>query len=337
VILANSLMLIGEALAALWVTSHTLETHHYLIDTGFLVLATVISLAINIVLLRTSFRPLFRLFSTIRAISAGDTHARALVLSADSEIGELAQAFNTMLDRLEALRREQELVIFQAQEEERRRLARELHDEASQNLTALLVHTEVLRHSLQALPEASVTSEARDQLQAGLSSLTGLMQTTLESIRVLALQLRPAVLDDLGLAAAFRWLAEDARQRLRLTVDLHLEGIANASAGHALPSIYETALFRIAQESLTNVARHAQAQRVALSLVQDRHGVHLLVRDDGCGYDPARQQGGLGIFGMRERAALLGGTITIQSKAGQGTVVEMNVPLPCESKELDHA
>jgi signal transduction histidine kinase len=163
------------------------------------------------------------------------------------------------------------------------------------------------------------------------------MQTTLEAIRLLALQLRPAVLDDLGLAAAFRWLAEDARYRLRLTVDLHLEGIADTSGGHALPAVYETALFRIAQEGLTNVARHAQAQRVVLSLVQDGHAIHLLVRDDGCGYDPARQKEGLGIFGMRERAALLGGTITIRSKAEQGTVVEVNVPLPCESKESEHA
>src|SRR2546430_3270506 len=101
VILVNTVMLLGEALAGLWVTSHNLEAHHYLIDTSFIVLATLITLLTNIALLRVSFRPLFGLLSTMRAISAGDTHARALVTTSDSEIGELAQTFNNMLDRLE--------------------------------------------------------------------------------------------------------------------------------------------------------------------------------------------------------------------------------------------
>src|SRR5438270_5874888 len=174
VILANSLMLVGEALAGLWVTSHNLEAHHYLIDTSFIVAATLLTLTINVILLRASFRPLFNLLWTIRAISAGKTQARANVTISDSEIAELAYAFNAMLDQLEAARREQAMLILQAQEEERRRLSLELHDESSQTLTALLIHVEILNQSLQALPSTAIAEDAREQLRAGLNNLTRL-------------------------------------------------------------------------------------------------------------------------------------------------------------------
>src|SRR5207302_6405744 len=191
-------MLIGEALAGLWITSHFIEAHHYLIDTSFIVLAILLGLVINVLLLRASFRPLFSLLSTIRAVSAGKTDERARISQSDAEIGELAQAFNRMLDRLRTTQREQGILILQAQEEERRRLALELHDESSQNLTALLIHIEVLSQHLHALP---TTADVREQLDGGLQYLAGLSQQTLENIRTLAQQLRPSVLDDLGLCA----------------------------------------------------------------------------------------------------------------------------------------
>jgi two-component system sensor histidine kinase UhpB len=333
VILANSLMLVGEALAGLWVTSHNIESRHYLIDTTFIVLAALFSLLVNMLLLRASFRPLFNLLHTMRAVSSGETDKRVPVTASDSEIGELAQAFNSMLDRLEAARREQAMLILQAQDEERRRLALELHDESSQNLTAVLVHTEVLSQSLQAIPSRMITTDVRVQLDEGLKYLASLTQHTLDNIRTLAQQLRPSVLDDLGLHAAFRWLAEDAHQRLQLAVELRIDGVEDTSrtrhaGAPAHPALYETALFRIAQEGLTNVARHAHAQRVFISLTQDQEHICLQVSDDGCGYDPAQSQQGLGIFGMRERAALLGGTVTIESRSGEGTLVRAVLPLP---------
>jgi two-component system sensor histidine kinase UhpB len=331
VILVNALMLIGEALAGLWVTSHSLESHHYLIDTTFIVGATVLSLCINILLLRASFRPLFSLLATIRTISAGKTQARAPGLPTDTEIGELAQAFNRMLDRLEGTRREQAILILQAQEEERRRVALELHDESSQNLTALLVHTEILQQALLVLPAASLTPEARETLHSGLQQLTQLTQHTLESIRTLALQLRPAVLDDLGLHAALRWLAEDCRERLRISVELHREVPTTPTPGKEYPSLYETTLFRVAQESLTNVARHAQATHVSIELAQDEENISLRIHDNGQGYETTQRGSGLGISGMQERVSLLNGTLNLSSEAGKGTTVEVTLPLPVSS------
>ncbi len=327
VILVNTLLLIGEALAGLWVTSHSLETHHYLIDTSFIVGATLLSLLINFVLLHASFRPLFNLLRTIRAVAAGDTTRRVEHLAADSEIGELALSFNTMLDQLEASQRQQTLLIFQAQEEERRRVARELHDESSQDLTALLVHAEIMSQTLQSLPDTSSIADARAQIDAGLRQLTHLTQDTLEHIRTLALQLRPGILDDLGLHAALRWLAEDSRQRLQLPVELSIDGLEEALRSQPYNALYATTLFRIAQESLTNAARHAYARRVSIISSQDSRQVCLTIRDDGVGYDASAQSPGLGVTGMRERATLLGGKLLIASAPGKGTSIEARLPL----------
>jgi two-component system sensor histidine kinase UhpB len=326
VILVNSLLIIGGALACLWVTSSNVESRHYLIDTSFIVAITVISLVTNVLLMRASFRPMFSLLRTIRAVSAGQTDARASATPFDSEMSELASAFNTMLDRLETMRREQAMLILQAHEEERQRIALELHDQSSQELTALLVHIEVLSQALRATPDTATVQQLRDQLSVGLASLTNLAQKTLESLRVLALQLRPSVLDDLGLCAAFRWLAEDGRQRLKLAVDLQMDEEGYSYLERHTPDLYETVLFRIAQESLTNAARHGHAQRVSISLRQEQEIIRLRVHDDGCGYDTSKPRIGLGILGMRERAAAVGGTLMITSHPGHGTVVEAILP-----------
>lgn len=336
VIVVNCVMLIGEALAGLWVTSHNLEAHHYIIDTSFLVLATLLSLSITVFLLRAAFRPLFSLLTTIRVISAGKTETRAEI-ARDVEIGELAQAFNDMLDRLEATRKEQALLILQAHEEERRRIARELHDETSQNLTALLVHVEVLHQGVEGLRDDSTIREIRGQLVMGLKQLVQLTQHTLENTRVLAQQLRPAVLDDLGLQAALRWLVEDSYQRLHLAVSLQVDAAFSSTHIRALPLLYETTLFRIAQECLTNAARHAHAHHVQLTLSRDEDMIMLSVTDDGQGFDTTLPIDGLGIRGMRERAVLLDGTLTLQSQQERGTTVQAVLPLPSKTEEDSHA
>jgi two-component system, NarL family, sensor histidine kinase UhpB len=333
VLLVNSLMLVVEAIAGVWVTSHHLEAQHYLIDTSFIVLATLLTLFVNIFLLRMSFQPLFGLLSTIREVSAGNLRARADGDGNDDEIVELANAFNSMLDRLEQAHREQTRLILQAQEDERRRIGLELHDEAGQNLTALLVHTEVLQQTLQAVPDASIQPAIKKQLEGGLQQLSTLTQGTLENIRILAQQLRPGVLEDLGLLSAFRWLVEDSKQRLHLQVTLHASSFPTTA--HPLPPSYETALFRIAQESLTNIARHAQAQQASLTLCQEQEHIRLEIQDDGRGYLPPTEHAGLGIFGMRERTSQLGGTFSIQAQSSGGTLVQALLPLPIEEPVME--
>ena len=328
VIVANSVMLVGEALVALWVTSHSLESHHFLIDTTFLIFAALGSLFINVVVLRASFRPLFRLLLTMRSVSAGETRQRTPVPT-DPDIGELTQAFNKMLDQLETFQREQTLHIVQAQEEERRRLARELHDETSQTLTALLIHAEVLSQHVKNASHR-LTGEEQRQFHQETAQLAKLAQGTLDDIRIIAQQLRPSILDDLGLQAALRWLAEDGRERLHLNVHVMLPEIREL---HLLP-VYETTLFRIAQESLTNVARYADATEVRITLTLNAQKITLCVSDNGCGFDLAKVHQGLGLRGMRERTALLQGTLNIRTAPGQGTTLEVLLP-PALSSDFD--
>ena len=320
VIIANSVMLVGEALVALWVTSHSLESHHFLIDTSFLIFAALGSLFINVVVLRASFRPLFRLLLTMRSVSEGETGQRTPV-PADPDIGELTQTFNKMLDQLETFQREQTLHIVQAQEEERRRLARELHDETSQTLTALLIHAEVLSQQVDNVT-LRLTEEERQQFHQETAHLAKLAQGTLDDIRVIAQQLRPSILDDLGLQAALRWLAEDGRERLHLNVHVVLPEERELH----LPPVYETTLFRIAQESLTNVARYADATEVRITLMLHPYEIKLIVSDNGRGFDVTKVHQGLGLRGMRERAALLKGILHLRTAPGQGTTIEVLLP-----------
>ncbi|TMD59682.1 MAG: sensor histidine kinase, partial [Chloroflexi bacterium] len=181
--------------------------------------------------------------------------------------------------------------------------------------------------------ETCMLKDVRPQLQTGLQELAQLTQGTLENVRTLALQLRPGVLDDLGLDAALRWLAEDFRQRLQLPVELHIDGLEGTLRERQYPALYATTLFRIAQECLTNAARYAQAQKVSITFKQDVQSISLHVSDDGCGYDPTKRSSGLGIIGMRERAALLGGKLVISSRPGEGTSVEAILPLSIPRKE----
>lgn len=329
VIVANSVMLVGEALVALWVTSHSLESHHFLIDTSFLIFAALGSLFINVVVLRASFQPLFRLLLTMRSVSAGETGQRTPV-PADPDIGELTQAFNKMLDQLETFQREQALRIVQAQEEEQRRLARELHDETSQALTALLIHTEVLNQHVDNAA-SHLTTEEQQRFHHDTAQLAKLAQGTLDDIRVIAHQLRPSILDDMGLQAALRWLAEDGHERLHLNVQVTLP--ENRTL-HVSP-VYETTLFRIAQESLTNSARYADAIEVRMILTIDQHEVTLVIADNGRGFNEAEAHQGLGLRGMRERAALLKGILKLRTAPGQGTTVEVILPLIPSSDVLD--
>ena len=325
VLVANTVIILVEALAAWWITRHALESYHYLIDTSFLIAVALVGLLINTLLLRAAFRPLFGLLSTIQVIEAGRLDCRAPIAAHASDVSQVAAALNAMLDRLEALRHQTAGEILHAQEQERRRLALELHDQSSQTLTALTLHAQVLEDLLAA-------DAAPALLRKQVAQVNQLAGRTMNELRHVAEQLRPVILDDLGLEAALRWLADDVAQATHLRVLTHLSPEGEQS--QRLPADVETALFRIAQEGLTNVARHAQASQVALTLLRQPEQVTLLIGDDGRGFTlPSASKAGdlhagLGLVGMQERARLLDGKLELTSQPEQGAIIQAIIPLP---------
>lgn len=224
----------------------------------------------------------------------------------------LAASLRTQMQRLQTVR-----------EEERARISRELHDELGQSLTALSLDL----HWLQQRKE--ITDK---HIRSHIQSMCKLAGDTIQSVRRICAHLRPAILDDCGLLAAMDWLADEFRTRTKLTCDLALPAEAPD-----LSSEQTTAVFRIFQESLTNVARHADASRVRASLAIDGSTLRLTVSDDGCGISAEQSAGpqSIGISGMRERAIHWGGRLEITSDPAAGTTVSMHMPIARRTQEAD--
>jgi signal transduction histidine kinase len=206
--------------------------------------------------------------------------------------------------------------LVSVREEERKRMARELHDELGQQLTALKIDLRTLQRKLPGVVP---------DLPARLESMLGLVDGTIVATQRLAAELRPGILDDLGLVPAIQWQVEEFTRRSGIAAKLEVAGDAlHIGDGVA------TAAFRVLQESLTNVARHARASSVAVVLQLAPTGLSLEVRDDGVGIPAERRTDphALGLLGMRERAVRWGGEFTIESQSGGGTVVRFHVPLP---------
>ena len=201
--------------------------------------------------------------------------------------------------------------VMTAQDEERRRIARELHDETGQSLTALLVGLRTI--------EGSQTTAQAIELAQRLRETTA---QTLIDVGRLWRGLHPGVLDDLGLGAAVTRHAEEFAQAYRVAVTVQTEGLD----GDGLSPLLQGTVYRLLQEALTNVARHAGAQRVSVRLVRRTGSVELWVQDDGAGFKPGKS-GRLGLRGMRERAALLGGSVEVTSEPGAGTTITARIPV----------
>jgi signal transduction histidine kinase len=201
--------------------------------------------------------------------------------------------------------------VVEAQELERTRLARELHDETGQALTSILL-------GLKPLERSAESAEAREALE----SVRELVISTLQDVRRLAVELRPSALDDFGLVPAVEHLAETFQEQSGLRVDLE------SQLGETrLPSDAETTLYRVIQEALTNVTKHSGASRVSILLQRKRNAVVAVVEDDGAGFDPSGARAdALGLVGMRERVSLAGGRLQIESTPGAGTTVVAEVP-----------
>jgi two-component system sensor histidine kinase UhpB len=300
------------AFAALVFAPVTVSVPVALTEVVVLALGLVALLALNLLLLRPAFRPLDHLADMMRRhdpLSPGER----VPVDGEPDVAALAQAFNEMLDRLERERRDSARRALLSQEGERRRIARELHDEVGQTLTGVMLQVEGLA--------ARVPDELREQLD----ELRETARRGTEDVRRIARRLRPEALEDLGLQSALAALATSFGEQAHVRVERRL-----APAGK-LSEEQELVIYRVAQEALTNVARHADATRVALEL--ERVGAHMLltVCDDGRGLSDGALSSSHGILGMRERAMLIGADISISGPPDGGTEVRLSIPLDGQS------
>jgi two-component system sensor histidine kinase UhpB len=264
-------------------------------------------LAANLVLLRPAFTPLDELAETMRRHDPLAPGVRAQI-PGDPDVAALARTFNDMLDRLESERRESARHALLVQEAERRRIARELHDEVGQTLTGVMLQIEGLA--------LAIPDDLREQLE----QLRETARHGTEEVRNIARRLRPDALEELGLHHALLALASAFQQQTRTPVTRHVEPVADVSPEE------ELVIYRVAQEALTNVARHAGAAQVSLKLCRTPAGVLLEVIDDGRGMPPGAEASSQGIRGMRERAMLVGATLSIDGQAGEGTAIRLLIP-----------
>jgi two-component system, NarL family, sensor histidine kinase UhpB len=300
--------LLAVAVAALAISPATVSSPLALDEAAILALGTVVVTALSVLALKTMLAPVDAVAREMASVDPLTPGARVQEQRQYPEIAAITAGFNQMADRLEAERRESVLRSLRAQEAERTRVTRELHDEVGQTLTVLLLQ---LVHAARA-----AGPEAQERLGAAQETA----REALEEVRRIGHRLRPESLDDLGLPSALITLAD----RIAGAAGMDVEAVIDP----ALPELDQEqtlAIFRIAQESLTNVVRHAGASRARLRLARSADCLSLSVRDDGHGpASDAVSHGGLG--GMRERALAIGGDLTLERPPDGGFEVRLDVP-----------
>jgi signal transduction histidine kinase len=272
-------------------------------------------------------RPILQLAEAARAVGKGDLNLQ-VERWADDELGELTDAFNAMvadltiaaveLEKRERLRSELVERVITVQEEERLRISRDLHDHTSQALVSLIVQLKLI--------ETAQDEGARMQ---GLADLRRQLREVLEDVRRMALDLRPSVLDDLGLVEGIQWFAQRCRQEDELDIQ-----VTACEACDTLPKREAVALYRVAQEALSNVVKHSGAHLARVDLRCDQENIYMEICDDGTGFDMHKERApgrGIGLFGLEERVQLLGGNLIIDSSPGKGTQIRAHLPRPVES------
>jgi two-component system sensor histidine kinase UhpB len=301
-------LVLGVAVAVLVLAPITVSVPTALRELAIILAGFVAMLLAYRMLLHRALAPLERLTGLMRRVDPLTPGQRVDAVGADAEVAALAEAFNDMLDRLEGERRESGRRALLAQESERRRIARELHDEIGQILTGLVLRSE------------TVFRRAPAELRDDIAALREAARHGAEEVRQIAQRLRPEALDELGLQSALLALATGVAEPAGLKVTRTLE------PGLSLTPEQELVIYRVAQESLTNVVRHAGAERVELSLRRDGEGVTLTLRDDGIGLPDDADQHANGIRGMRERALLVGATLQLRRLTPSGTEVVLRLP-----------
>jgi len=307
VFLANVLVL-AVAFALLALAPVTVSVPVAFTELVILFAGMVAMLLLDLVLLRPAFHPLRALAEAMRHVDPFEP-GRRVDVGGGPHLAMLAGTFNEMLDRLERERRESARQALMVQENERHRVARELHDEVGQTLTAVMLQIE------------SLAAKVPDDVRAELDELRETTRMGAEDVRRIAARLRPEALEDLGLQSALSALATSFGEHAGVRVDRRLDRIA------PLSDEQELVIYRVAQEALTNIARHARAHTAELALGRVDGEVTLHVRDDGRGLPPGALSSSAGIRGMRERAMLIGARLSIDAPPGGGTEVVLRVPV----------
>jgi signal transduction histidine kinase len=267
------------------------------------------------------------LLNATRILTEGDFSVRAPENSGD-EIGQLTSAFNQMAAKLEMAERDRleregirkELLqkTITAQEEERKRIARELHDQVAQSLASLMLELKYLEQT-----------QERRLITESVKRLRSTLVNELEAIHHMAVELRPSVLDDMGITTALEMYADEFMAKYGIKAELYIYGLKDIR----LESYIETSLYRIVQEALTNVARHSKADTVTVIIELINGEIRGILEDNGIGFDMvAKTRNRLGIYGMEERTKLLGGEFKVESEPGQGTMVTFTIPAGVSSE-----
>jgi two-component system sensor histidine kinase UhpB len=310
VLAVNAVLITGTVFAASVVanlnTVTVVESKRFLV----LIAAVLATVLVNAFVLRRRFEPLEQLITAMEGVDFAGRDPRKRIPTANvEEVARLHLAFDRMLERLEAERARTASAVLQAQESERARLARDLHDEANQALTGVLLRLEA---TAQHAPEA---------LRAELRETKAVATQAVEELLRLARELRPAALDDLGLAVALRTKVDEFGRRASVRTHLELPptGLDDLHEDEQL------VVYRVVQEGLSNIARHSGAEHVTVAVAREGTGTVVQVIDDGSGFDPGAMSPGLGLTGMRERAVLAGGRVNVRSAPGGGTAVELRL------------
>ena len=323
ILIANVVIILIGAVAGTALTAQFVQTtpNRSTIElVGFFaVIGVAASALVNAVILRLALSPLKLLEHTAERVQRGELEARAPVSPlGDANLTRLTEMFNGMLDSLSAYQKQLQDVAaraLHAQEEERKRIARELHDETAQTLSALVIRLRLARGAKDPETRDARLEEVRDEIVKAA-----------EGIRRFAVGLRPPALDQVGVVAAISEHVRSLCETTNLNVEFEADYIDKL-----LPPDTELALYRIVQEALSNTVRHAGASMVGVRIEHKDDCVVVLVTDDGKGFDTSAALDstgrGLGIFGMRERAAYVGGTVDIDSEPGDGTTVRVEIPV----------
>jgi two-component system sensor histidine kinase UhpB len=330
VLIANAIVVVTGAIAGTWVTAtfveHSLSTNRAWLMLVFAFIGVFLSVLVNYRILKAAFEPLENLERVAEAVRKGDFSARTdAARFSDPQLERFGQSFNRALNVIEQDREQiRQLAdrVIDAQEQERKRLARELHDDTAQLLFAQLLRVSALSSS--PYPEVRETAE----------ELGEMMSEAMENVRRLGHELRPPALDDLGLKAAL----EDLAQRMSDQMGIPVTFTTTEFRRRVEPAV-ELVLYRVAQEALTNTWKHAKATEVHGWIVRNDDSITMTIQDDGIGFD-ARTAGssdgrglGMGLFGMEERVELVGGTLTVDGAGQPGTRVTAFIPLETPPKK----